>query len=71
MVKDGKGIGSHQVQMSVANDGSFIQYKRNFSFGNGGYIRFPAGSYPVIKGLFEAFNKADVHQLTLRQDAAK
>jgi hypothetical protein len=68
-VKDKQGIGSHEVSMLIRNGGT-LEYKRQFSFGNGGFIRFPANSYPVIKQLFEAFNKADVHQLTLRQETA-
>ncbi|MGI9035406.1 MAG: hypothetical protein ACR2GD_05140, partial [Pyrinomonadaceae bacterium] len=47
----------------------FAASTRKFSFGNGGLIRFPVSSYPAVKELFDAFNKADTHQLTLRQDA--
>lgn len=67
---DSQKIGSHQTQIGVSNDGTYLVYKRNFSFGNGGYIRFPAGSYAAVKQLFEAFNKADTHQMTLRSEAA-
>lgn len=66
-IKDNQGIGSHEITMNVTNDGKFLYYKRKFSFGNGGLIRFPAGSYPALKALFEQFNAADTHQLTLRQ----
>jgi len=68
-VRDQQGIGSHVVKMSV-RDGNTLMYKRDFSWGNGGFLRFPANAYPVIKQMFEMFNKADVHQLTLRQGAA-
>ena len=67
---DGQKIGVHQTQIGVAKDGRFLVYKRNFSFGNGGFVRFPAGSYSAVKSLFEAFNKADTHQLTIRSEAA-
>ena len=66
-VKDQQGIGANVVSMSVTNSGKTLIYKRNFSFGNGGFIRFPVNAYPIVKTLFEEFNKADVHQLTLRQ----
>jgi len=66
-IKDQQGIGSHTTHLATANNGKTLIYKRNFSFGNNGYIRFPASSYPALKALFEDFNKADVHQLTLRQ----
>ncbi len=68
-IVDQNGISSHKTLMTVTPDGRTLQYKRTFSFGNGGYIRFPVQSYPALKTLFEAFNKADVHQLTLRQSA--
>ncbi len=69
-IKDPSGIGSHTVKMGVTKDAKFLIYKRDFSFGNKGFIRFPATSYPAVKNLFEAFNKADVHQLTLREGTA-
>jgi hypothetical protein len=68
-IKDQAGISSHNTSIGVSTDGKTLIYKRSFSFGNNGYIRFPASSYPAVKGLFEAFNKADSHQLTLRQAA--
>jgi hypothetical protein len=67
-IKDKQGVASHEVKMSVK--GNTLVYKREFSFGNGGYIRFPVSTYSVIKQFFELFNKADVHQLTLRQATA-
>jgi Domain of Unknown Function with PDB structure (DUF3857) len=69
-IKDAQGISSHSIEIVVADGGKTLVYKRNFSFGNGGFIRFPTKSYPAIKSLFEAFNKADIHQLTLREGAA-
>ena len=68
-VKDKQGICSHETFMSVTKDGKTLSYKRQFSFGNNGYISFPVTSYPILKQLFEAFNRADVHQLTLKQGA--
>jgi len=56
--------------MGITSDGRTLKYKRTFSFGNGNMIRFPVEAYPALKGLFEAFNKADVHQLTLKQGTA-
>lgn len=67
-LKDNQGIGSHETVIGTTKDSKQLVYKRNFSFGNGGYIRFPAGSYTAVKNLFEAFNKADTHQLTLRAE---
>jgi hypothetical protein len=67
-LRDKLGIGVHQVTIGVR--GNQIVYSREFSFGNNGLVRFPNSSYPQLKGLFEAFNKADIHQLTLRESAA-
>lgn len=66
-VKDKQGIGSDQVTMGITTDGKTLVYKRTFSFGNDGYVQFPVSSYPALKQFFEAFNKVDVHQLTLKQ----
>ncbi|MFT3744046.1 MAG: transglutaminase-like domain-containing protein [Pyrinomonadaceae bacterium] len=66
---DQQGIGKHETTIGVTADGKTVSYKRSFSFGNGGFIRFPVDSYGPIKTMFENFNKADVHQLTLRQEA--
>jgi hypothetical protein len=68
-LKDSQGIGSHETTMSISNANQLL-YGRKFSFGNGGFIRFPSGSYTAVKNLFEAFNKADIHQLTLRAEDA-
>ncbi len=66
-IKDNQGIGSHETKMFTVNGGKQLVYKRTFSFGNGGLIRFPVAAYQPLKNLFESFNKADTHQLTLRQ----
>lgn len=67
-IKDAQGIAVHEVKAFSIDGGKMLRYERKFSFGNGGYIRFPVGSYPAIKGLFEEFNKAALHQLTLRSN---
>jgi hypothetical protein len=68
-ISDKQGIGVHKVSIGVRDNKELI-YSREFSFGNNGLVRFQSASYPALKGLFEAFNKADVHQLTLRESAA-
>lgn len=68
-IKDAQGIFDHKIDIGTADSGKTLVYKRTFSCGNGGFLRFPANSYPALKSLFEAFNKADIHQLTLREGA--
>lgn len=71
LIKDNSGIGINDVKISVANDHSMLIYKRDFSFGNGGNLRFGSEVYPALKGLFEAFYRSNAHALTLRQKAPK
>lgn len=70
-VKDGQGISEDTIRMSVSKDGRTLFYKRNFAFGNNGLLYFQSKSYPAVKALFDAFYKANTHQLTLKQDAAQ
>ena len=44
-----------------------LRYRRDFYFGKGGGILYPVESYPGLKNLFDAFNGADSHIVTLRQ----
>lgn len=67
---DTSGIGSHTTDIGVSENGRTLRYHRDFSFGNKGHIRFNVAAYPAVKQLFEAFNSADVHQLTVRKSAA-
>ena len=68
-VEDGQQISSDKISIAITKDGKTLIYKRKFFFGNKGLPSFQAKGYPVLKKLFEAFNKADTHLLTLKQDA--
>lgn len=68
-IMDGGGIGRHETQIGTSKDGKMINYRRQFSFGNGGAIRFGVEMYPAIKAMFDSFNKADVHQMILKETA--
>jgi len=46
---------------------STVYYTRDFYFGGKGKVLFPASVYPAMKGLWDAVNKADAHQLSLKQ----
>ena len=69
-VKDAQNIGLDDIKISVTKDGRTLIYKRNFYFGNGGFLHFPQSSYPALKQLFEAYHQANIHALTLKQDVA-
>ena len=68
-ISDKQGIAMHKVKISLRGNKELV-YSRDFSFGNNGFVRFESTSYPALKGLFDAFNKADIHQLTLREAPA-
>ncbi|CAN5454307.1 hypothetical protein BH10ACI2_BH10ACI2_11590 [soil metagenome] len=69
VVKDESSIGVDDISIGVSRDKKSIVYTRNFSWGNG-LLRFPKETYPALKKLFEAFNQANIHTLTLKQTAA-
>ncbi len=69
-LSDPDKIALNTVQMFISKDGRTLTYKRKFYFGGGGNILFPVGAYPVLKSLFENFNKNDTHGLVLKQDQA-
>ncbi len=46
-----------------------MKYERKFHFGGGGNTFVPrAASYQPVKNMFDAFNKADAHTITLKQN---
>lgn len=64
---DSKKIGSLNITMSVEKEKNLLKYDRQFHFGADGNILFPTTAYKPLKGLFDAFHKADSHTLTLKQ----
>jgi len=66
-LSDPQKIGMNDIKMLISNDKRVLTYKRQFYWGNGGGLRFPQQSYPVLKQYFEAFHKANTHALTLKQ----
>jgi Domain of Unknown Function with PDB structure (DUF3857)/Transglutaminase-like superfamily len=58
---------SKQTFKLTVESGTMLKYKRSFYFGNGGNTLFPATAYPVLKSLFDKFQQADSHTLTLKQ----
>jgi hypothetical protein len=62
-----RAVGEYTPSIGVTKDGHTLVYKRNFFFGAGGNILFPATSYPQLKNFFDVLNKSDNHTITLRQ----
>jgi hypothetical protein len=65
-VADTGGIASDRITISLETATNTLIYKRNFSFGGGGRILFPAATYTPLKSLFDAFHKADTHAIAIR-----
>ena len=66
-VADANGIGRNQIKIRLSQDQRTLKYDREFSFGNGDQLVFTKATYPILKRLFEAYNTANTHALTLRQ----
>jgi len=67
-VADPNRIGSDTILMQYDTNANTLKYNRKFYFGNDGNILFPNQSYAALKGLFDAFQKADTHTITLKQN---
>jgi hypothetical protein len=65
---DNSNISKQKIKMTIDN-GFILNYKREFYFGNGGKTLFPSSAYPALKGLFDKFQQADAHTLSLKQKA--
>ena len=65
---DPQKISSVNIKMSVDKATNTVKYQRKFYFGGGGNILFPSASYQPLKGLFDAFHKADTHTVALKQN---
>lgn len=64
---DAMKIGSLNITMAHNATANSLVYNRQFHFGGGGNILFDAGSYQPLKNLFDGFQKAESHTITLRQ----
>ncbi|MDQ4122730.1 MAG: DUF3857 and transglutaminase domain-containing protein [Acidobacteriota bacterium] len=68
LIADKSQIGKVDVSISVTKDNKLLVYKRSFHFGKGGNVYFPVETYGALKGMFDAFHKADTHSLVLKQE---
>ena len=68
-VKDRHSLGLHETKIMLSDDKKILTYRRNFSFSGNGTLVFPAEAYPILKGLFESYHKANTHAVTLMQNS--
>ena len=66
-IADPQKIASLSINLAIERTKPTLKYDRQFHFGGGGRILFPAASYPALKGLFDAFQKSETHTITLKQ----
>jgi hypothetical protein len=55
------------IKVAVDKQETNLVFNREFHFGGGGNLLFPAGSYIAVKRLFDDFHKSDLHTITLKQ----
>lgn len=67
LLVDPQKIGLLDITISVNKTRTLLMYNREFHFGGGGNLLFPASAYPAVKQLFDAFQKSETHTITLRQ----
>ena len=66
-IADAQKIGSLNVVISYEKATNILRYRRAFYFGGGGNVLFPVAAYPPLRGLFNAFHKADSHIIALKE----
>ncbi|MCW5961182.1 MAG: DUF3857 and transglutaminase domain-containing protein [Pyrinomonadaceae bacterium] len=66
-VSDPRKIGVLNISIGHNPATRTLYYKRDFQFGSGESIQFPAAFYSSIKNLFDGFHRASAHSLSLRQ----
>lgn len=65
-VPEDGGIAGLSFKLTTPTKNS-LRYEREFFFGGGGHVLFPATSYPAMKNLFDLFSKSDTHTMTIKQ----
>jgi hypothetical protein len=66
-IADPLEIGLIDISMALDRSNNVLKYNRKFHFGGRDNIFFPSASYQPVKQLFDAFQKADSHTITLKQ----
>jgi len=64
-----QGVCGQKITMGISKDNRLMVYRRNFFFGRGGNILFPAQKYLALKQLFDLIQKGNDHIITLKQAA--
>lgn len=62
-------VSQYNVTIGVTNVGRKLVYRRDFFFGGGGKLLFPANSYSQLKILLDRLHNNDEHTITLKQNS--
>ena len=63
-------VGKYDVRIGITKDQRLLVYKRDFIFGDGGRILFPASAYQQLKQILDVTHELDNRIITLKQAAA-
>ena len=66
-IADAQKIGSLNVSLFYEKATNTLRYRRQFHFGGGGNVLFPVAAYAPLRGMFDAFHKADSHVIALKE----
>lgn len=66
-IADSDNVGSLRIGIALNRQNGILKYDRRFHFGGGGNILFPLQAYAPLKMMFDRFNEADSHAISLRQ----
>lgn len=64
---DAGSLSQYKPSLKYTRDGRKLVYQRDFFFGGGGTILFPATSYTQLKMFFDEIHKQDNHTVSLKQ----
>ena len=62
---DPGGLAANDISMSITKDNKNLTYRRRFSFGMNGSLRFSVSNYSALKTIFDAFHRANAHTMAL------
>jgi hypothetical protein len=63
------GVSEYTVRLGLTMDNKTLVLQRQFYFGGGANILFPATSYSSVKDLFDRLQKSDEHTIALKSAA--
>ena len=64
-IKDSSDLGLHKARINFDAESRKLIYKREFSFGRSGSLEFDSQSFSLLKDLFDSYQNADQHTVTL------